>query len=32
MAVKLTALRTGRALLPETLFLCFLRSFLLEAQ
>jgi hypothetical protein len=32
MAVRLSALRTGRALFPETLFLCFWYSFLLEAE
>jgi hypothetical protein len=32
MAVMLAALRTGRALPPETLFLCFCYSFLLEAE
>jgi hypothetical protein len=31
MAVRLSALHTGRALLPETLFFCFWYSFLLEA-
>jgi hypothetical protein len=32
MAAKLSALRTGRALLSETLFFCFWYSFLLGAE